>query len=199
MKYILMDVEGTTTSIRFVHDVLFPYSFDKMDDYVKSHPDVGVTSEQLKAWIKEDKKEPLLKKIQGEIWQQGYESGELKGHLYADVPKAFSRWLKQGLKLAIYSSGSLLAQKLLFKHSEFGDLDQYISANFDTRIGHKREAPSYSAIAAELKVQASDILFLSDISEELMAAKASGLQVKQLCRDGMIDSPFEKVSDFDNI
>lgn len=199
MKYILMDVEGTTTSIRFVHDVLFPYSFKKMDDYVKNHPDLGVTSEQLKAWIKEDKKEPLLKKIQGEIWQQGYESGELKGHLYSDVPKAFERWLKQGLKLAIYSSGSVLAQKLLFKHSEFGDLDQYISANFDTRIGHKREAPSYEAIATELKVGPDDILFLSDISEELMAAKASGFQVKQLCRDGMLDSPFEKVSDFDNI
>src|SRR5690606_37633557 len=101
MKFILMDVEGTTTSIRFVHDTLFPYSFEKMDSYIAKHPDAGVSSEQLKEWIKADKKEPVLKSVQGKIWEEGYKNGELKGHIYPDVPKAFQRWLESGLKLGI--------------------------------------------------------------------------------------------------
>src|SRR5690606_47121 len=129
------------------------------------HPKLEVTSATLKEWITNDKKDPLLKKIQGEIWQTGYENGELKGHIYPDVPEAFKRWLAKGLKLGIYSSGSILAQKLLFKYSVFGDLDQYISANFDTSVGPKREVQSYHNIAKELGLAAKEILFLSDIEE----------------------------------
>lgn len=199
MKFILMDVEGTTTSIRFVHDTLFPYSYKKMDDYLSKHPELEHSSETFKSWIKADKKEPALKSVQGKIWQEGYENGELKGHIYPDVPKAFKRWLAQGLKLGIYSSGSVLAQKLLFKYSDFGDLDQYISANFDTSIGHKREVQSYANIAQKLQLAPAEILFLSDISEELEAAQKAGFQVKQLVRDEEVQSDFEKHKDFSEI
>lgn len=199
MKFILMDVEGTTTSIRFVHDTLFPYSFEKMDSYIAKHPEVGVSSDQLKAWIKADKKEPALKSVQGKIWEEGYKNGELKGHIYPDVPKAFKRWLESGLKLGIYSSGSVLAQKLLFKHSDFGDLDQFISANFDTSVGHKREKASYDNIAKELNLAPSDILFLSDIEEELDAAHAAGFEVARLLRDEELPSKYKAYTDFETI
>lgn len=197
MKFILMDVEGTTTSIRFVHDTLFPYSYEKMDSYIAEHPEVGVSSDQLKAWIKADKKEPILKSVQGKIWEEGYKNGELKGHIYSDVPKAFERWLDSGLKLGIYSSGSVLAQKLLFKHSDFGDLDQYISANFDTSVGHKREKASYENIAQKLKFAPNEILFLSDIEEELDAAAAAGFQVARLLRDEALPSKYKTYTSFE--
>tara|TARA_R110000868_G_scaffold117600_6_gene312262 strand:- start:7932 stop:8546 length:615 start_codon:yes stop_codon:yes gene_type:complete len=202
-KFILMDVEGTTTSIRFVHDTLFPYAYSKIDSFVAAHPQIvselDMPAETLKRWIKEDKKEPLLKKVQGLIWEAGYKSGELKGHLYDDVPLAFKRWIDQGMKLGIYSSGSVLAQKLLYKYSVFGDMDQWISANFDTGVGHKRDKSSYDNIVAELKLSPSEILFLSDIEEELDAAQAAGLKVKLLNRDEMRASKYETTRDFNSI
>ncbi len=188
MKYVLMDVEGTTTSIRFVHDVLFPYSLEKIDDPV------------MKQWIREDRKEPALKKLQGEIWQAGYESGDLRGHVYADVPRAFRRWKERGLRLGIYSSGSVLAQKLLFKHSVFGDLTGFLTDHFDTKVGHKREPASYETIAREAGLPPSEILFLSDIAEELAAAKKSGFLVTQIVREGAAGSPeFEQKESFEAI
>jgi len=198
-----MDVEGTTTSIDFVHDTLFPYAYDKMESFIKANPELvsGLDNPTatLKQWIKEDKKEPLLKTIQGHIWKEGYESGELKGHLYDDVPAAFKRWKQDGLGLGIYSSGSVLAQKLLFTYSKFGDQDQLIEANFDTKIGHKREKQSYTNILNDLNLSGDEVLFLSDISEELAAASESGMHVIQLIRKDPVNSPFDQIRSFDEI
>lgn len=214
-KLVLMDIEGTTTSVSFVHEVLFPYSYERMDAYVaklfeEHHPlcddlhNLGsnpqAISEKLKDMIKKDVKDSLLKWIQGKIWLEGYESGEIKGHVYEDVPRQLKNWFQQGLKLAIYSSGSIEAQKLLFKNSICGDLDEYISANFDTHVGHKREIESYKNILKELSLKGSDVLFLSDIKEELDAAKATGMKTIQLMRGEAFPSQgHQQVSTFDEI
>lgn len=220
-KFILMDVEGTTTSIDFVHQVLFPYAEQKLSAYVQSHhqeknvkdalnllidtvideeghnPDLKAQIETLLDWIRADRKHPALKTIQGFIWQHGYECGEIKGHVYPDVPLALKRWQAAKLGLGIYSSGSVLAQKLLFKHSIAGDLTSYFSAHFDTAVGPKRETSSYSAIAELLTLEPSEILFLSDIAEELEAASEVGYEVIQLSRAGSDnDSPYREEDSF---
>jgi enolase-phosphatase E1 len=207
MKYILMDIEGTTTSISFVHDVLFPYSSERIEGFISSQlneesiQDIlaqtkqtvllesqkKITDEeailQLINWIKVDRKHPALKKIQGMIWNVGYQSGELKGHVYSDVPEALEKWKNEGMTLGIYSSGSVIAQKVLFKYSLYGDLSIYFSHHFDTSIGQKRDVKSYMNISSELTINPEDILFLSDISEELDAAKMAGFQTIQLVRE----------------
>lgn len=206
MKYILMDIEGTTTSISFVHDILFPYSKDRMASFVKSHRSkqsvedilsdtkktilsenkIQINDEdavtQLIEWIKQDRKHPALKKIQGMIWSEGYHSGEIKGHVYQDVPAALEQWKKAGLTLGIYSSGSVEAQKDLFAYSIYGDLNFYITNNFDTAIGQKRDENSYRNISRSLNLDPGEILFLSDIAEELDAAKSAGFRTTQLLR-----------------
>jgi len=194
MKYILTDIEGTTSSISFVHEVLFPYAYDRMDSFVSSNQDSlqdilntipGNLSEKistLKNWIKTDKKEKVLKDIQGLIWEKGYLNGEIKGHVYPEVSDCLKSWLNSGIKLGVYSSGSIKAQKLLFKYSVAGDLDQYFSHNFDTNVGHKREVTAYENILKEINHKASDVLFLSDIKEELDAAAACGINTIQLDR-----------------
>lgn len=220
MKYILTDVEGTTTSIQFVHKVLFPYAAKRMDSFLVEHRldsevqraltlveqtiheeklDLSANA-ALKQWIENDRKHPGLKALQGLIWQFGYEQGEIKGHVYEDVPAALIRFRDQGYDLGVYSSGSVLAQKLLFKFSVAGDLDRYFSHNFDTGIGHKRELQSYTNIANNLNIPAGEILFLSDVPEELVAAQGAGMQVLQLCREGLVaDSKFDSVTDFSQI
>lgn len=215
IRVILMDVEGTTTSKDFVFKILFPFSFDQLPSYLEIHqhdPKVMTLLEKLKldsldqvkatllSWIKEDKKDPTLKSLQGLIWEEGYLSGKLKSHIYADVPVAMQRWIKEGKTLAIYSSGSVLAQKLLFKYSEMGDLTPSIAAYFDTAVGGKREVASYKEIAKQLNVQAYEILFLSDIEEELVAAHAAGNQVILINRDNSkTREVFKECSSFDQI
>ncbi|MDD4973770.1 MAG: acireductone synthase [Bacteriovorax sp.] len=224
MKYILMDIEGTTTSISFVHDILFPYSKDRIASYIKLHrneetiKDILVETKktvaeekkiqiddeqsiaQLIEWIRIDRKHPSLKKIQGLIWSEGYNSGELKGHVYQDVPVALEKWKNANISLGIYSSGSVEAQKVLFGYSIYGDLNHFISNNFDTSIGHKRDENSYLNISKELKLDPKEILFLSDISEELDAAKKAGLKTIQLVR--LEDVPYtghDQVKTFEDI
>lgn len=207
MKFILMDVEGTTTSISFVHDVLFPYSRKLLKEYVLKNaalPEVAsaisLTKEtvkeenqkfinsteevcdQLLEWIRIDRKHPALKSLQGDIWEFGYKSGEIKAHVYTDVPLKLKEWKDAGLDLGVYSSGSVKAQHLLFEYSIAGNLRHFFSAHFDTKVGHKREKASYDKIAAELKLEAKDILFLSDIKEELDAAREAGMNTCQLVR-----------------
>ena len=201
-----MDIEGTTTSISFVHDILFPYSKERMATYINAHKNEARIQDilnqtkktvelenqkklndeesiaQLIEWINLDRKHPSLKNIQGLIWAEGYQSGELKGHLYPDVPEALNKWKQAGLNLGIYSSGSIEAQKLLFGYSVFGDLNNLFSNNFDTSIGFKRDGSSYLQIAQELNLNPTDIIFLSDISEELDAAKMVGFNTAQLVR-----------------
>ncbi|MDP3875791.1 MAG: acireductone synthase [Methylobacter sp.] len=221
IKAIITDIEGTTSSILFVKDVLFPYARANLADYVRSHEqelpvktlldDVckEVSSElstehiiaQLNQWIDEDKKATPLKSLQGLIWEAGYRQGDFKGHLYTDAAEKLKAWKAAGLDLYIYSSGSVYAQKLLFAHTEYGDLTPLFSGYFDTHIGGKKEAQSYDNIAAQLALPAHQLLFLSDIKEELDAAKAAGFQTIWLTRDSAPDprAEHQQVSSFDEI
>ena len=206
MKYILTDVEGTTTSISFVHETLFPYAHENLRRFVAANSnktDVQDILNQTKKtaleegkkelnddeacdlllhWIKTDRKHSALKNLQGLIWEEGYASGEIKGHVYKDVPLALKAWKDAGLTLGVYSSGSVKAQHLIFEFSTEGNLRPYFSNHFDTAVGHKRETASYSNIANLLKLDPVDILFLSDIKEELDAARTAGMKTIQLVR-----------------
>ena len=209
-KVILLDIEGTTTPIDFVHKKLFPFAEARMAEFVlESFEDLRDEIEQLveehtrysdaenldpnspdsvSAYlvhlIKVDRKSTPLKSIQGKIWQVGYESGELKSEIFPDVPPALERWTAAGKIIAIYSSGSVLAQKLLFKYTDHGDLTPYISAYFDTTSGGKRESESYRKIASELNLPPDEILFVSDVLAELDAANNAGFQTALSIRKG---------------
>ncbi|MDP1664075.1 MAG: acireductone synthase [Methylobacter sp.] len=221
IKAIVTDIEGTTSSILFVKEVLFPYARANLADYVRSHaadPQVkplledvckevgeqlstGQIITQLIQWLDEDKKVTPLKSLQGLIWEAGYRQGDFKGHLYPDAAAHLKEWKARGLDLYIYSSGSVYAQKLLFAHTEYGDLTPLFSGYFDTRIGGKKEQSSYENIAGQLETPASQLLFLSDIKEELDAAKAAGFETIWLTRDSMPDPQAEhrQVNSFDQI
>ena len=136
-----------------------------------------------------DRKSTPLKSLQGMIWEAGYRSGELQSEIYADVPRAFQKWQEQGTAIAIFSSGSVLAQKLLFAYTSADNLTAYIKAYFDTNIGAKKEAASYQRIAEELQRQAAEILFISDVTTELDAAKAAGMQTLLSIRPGNAPQP----------
>ncbi len=206
IQVILLDIEGTTTPIDFVYQVLFPYARKHIESYLVGHwedaqedlaqlqiehaADVqqglqppALNASQLDSviaylhWLMEqDRKSTPLKSLQGKVWKMGYESGELKSQLFADVPLALAAWHKQGKRMAIFSSGSVLAQKLLFTYTEFGDLSGFISGWFDTIIGAKRAAESYRRIAAELECEPCEIVFISDVMAELEAAREAGMQ-----------------------
>ena len=130
-----------------------------------------------------DRKSTALKSLQGKIWKAGFESGELKGTLFADVPAALERWAARG-RVAIYSSGSVEAQQLLFRHSVFGDLTGLIAGHFDTRTGAKMESASYAAIAAAMSAAPEELLFLSDVGRELDAAREAGCETRLVTREG---------------
>lgn len=194
--HILTDIEGTTTAIAFVHQRLFPYAAGALDAFLAAHAaraDVaGILSDvpgddkaaTLRAWMAEDAKVTPLKALQGLIWRQGYAEGALRGHLWPEVAPALRHWRAAGRHLAVYSSGSEEAQRLLFRHSEAGDLEALFDGFFDTRMGAKREAASYTRIAAAWGAAPGAILFLSDVAEELDAARAAGCATCQLVRAG---------------
>lgn len=199
---ILTDIEGTTSSIAFVKDVLFPYARAALPGFVEARrhePEIRrwldavaleigeahraeahvrdeAAVQQLLAWIDEDRKHTALKAIQGELWAEGYALGEYRAHVYADAAEGLKRWKNAGHDLYVYSSGSVPAQKLFFSHSDAGDLTPVFSGYFDTEIGGKREASSYRHIAADIGVAPSHIVFLSDVIEELDAARDAGLR-----------------------
>ncbi|HEU0196284.1 MAG TPA: acireductone synthase [Nevskiaceae bacterium] len=203
IRAIVTDIEGTTTSIAFVHDVLFPYARARIADFVLAHADDADVATQLAAvahiegrdlspgeaggvlerWIDEDRKATPLKALQGRLWAQGYADGALKGHVYADTPVYLRRWHAAGKRLYVYSSGSVEAQKLIFGCSSAGDLTPLFSGYFDTRVGAKREAGSYQRIVAAIGLPVAQILFLSDVGAELDAARTAGLHTCQLLRD----------------
>jgi len=203
IKAIVTDIEGTTSSIDFVHQTLFPYARAHLREFLRAQahtPEVRhelaevarlegrdlsleETTAVLERWIAEDRKLTPLKSLQGMIWRQGYEAGELKGHVYPDTPEALRRWRDEGRRLYVYSSGSVEAQRLIFAHTDYGDLTPLFSDYFDTRIGGKREAASYRAILEQIGQPGAQVLFLSDIGEELDAARSAGLQTCQLLRD----------------
>lgn len=204
VRVVLTDIEGTTTSVAFVFEVLFPYARRQLAAFVARHehaPAVAAELDkvraelgdpalptdavvaQLQRWIDEDRKAGPLKSLQGMIWKDGYESGGFHGHVYDDALRGLRRWHAAGLRLCVYSSGSVPAQQLLFGYSEHGDLRPLFSDYFDTGVGAKRDAASYREILRRLQVEAASVLFLSDICAELDAAAAAGMQTGWLVRD----------------
>ena len=202
---IVTDIERTTTAISFVHDVLFPYARANLNGFVAAHGrgpavraeldaakreagDPAMSDEAvvavLRRWIDEDRKATPLKALQGMIWAEGYKAGGFQGHVYDDAAEALRRWHAAGKKLYVYSSGSVPAQKLIFGHTKFGDLTPLFSGYFDTTTGPKKEADSYRRIAAAIGMPASRMLFLSDSTDEIAAARAAGLHTVQLRRPG---------------
>lgn len=211
IKAILLDIEGTTTPIDFVHNTLFPFATARIAGFVQEHfddlkfeiaqltaenaadPDYGSefrpespnsVADYLKHLIDLDRKSTPLKTIQGMIWEKGYESGGLVSRVFDDVPTAFKRWKDAGKLIAIYSSGSVLAQRLIFKYSDQGDLTQLIDRYFDTNTGLKREADSYRKIAGEMELESNEIMFVSDVPAELDAALTAGMQTALTIRAG---------------
>lgn len=193
MKAVLTDIEGTTTSIAFVTDVLFPYARARLPGFVEAHRDdlielleavPGEPVATLLAWDAQDAKATPLKTIQGMIWAHGYADGSLVGHVYPDAAAALVRWHAAGLVLGVFSSGSIAAQKLIFGHSDHGDLSGLFTHHFDTTSGPKREAASYRSIAEAMALAPADILFLSDTPAEVAAARAAGMQALRVDRDG---------------
>jgi enolase-phosphatase E1 len=203
IKAILTDIEGTTSSISFVKDVLFPFARKRLPAFIATHADqptvrhwlheaakeAGLVSASqheivllLQRWIDEDRKATPLKALQGMIWEDGYRSGDYRAHFYADVAPKLREWKAQHVDLYVYSSGSVAAQKLFFGYSESGDLTPLLSGYFDTQTGPKRESESYRRIAALIGVPANQILFLSDVVEELDAAQQAGLMTTLLAR-----------------
>jgi enolase-phosphatase E1 len=224
IRYILTDIEGTTTSTSFVYETLFPYFKRHIAAFLEtsaSRPEVAaqlqavqqtVTEEggptlseneladQLIAWTDADRKHPALKLLQGILWRDAYLNGEITGHIYPDVPPALEYWKIEGIQIGVYSSGSVEAQHLLFGHSDFGDLRPFFAHHFDTGVGNKREADAYRAIVKILQVPTDEILFLSDVEAELDAALAAGLQTVQIVRPGTLASEkHDTAADFAHI
>lgn len=220
IRTVVTDIEGTTSSLSFVKNVLFPYARRHLADFIaarRSDPEVerllndarreagDVRDDQallqhLYEWIDNDRKITPLKSLQGLIWREGYARGDFRGHVYEDAARNLRRWHGQGLRLYVYSSGSVQAQQLLFRYSEDGDLTPLFSGYFDTAIGHKRDIESYRRIAADIGEEARVIAFLSDIKEELDAAAAAGFYTVWLVRDGAAPAGgHRQARDFDAI
>jgi enolase-phosphatase E1 len=194
-RAILTDIEGTTGSISFVKDVLFPYARRKLPEFVRRHArerdvrrwldavaaeqggmcDDAMVVEVLQGWIDADRKHTALKALQGMIWQDGYANADFAAHMYEDAAWKLREWHESGLPVNVYSSGSVPAQKMFFGHSTAGDLRPIVSDWFDTEVGGKREVPSYQRIAESIGMPAASILFLSDVVEELDAAREAGM------------------------
>jgi enolase-phosphatase E1 len=218
-RAIVTDIEGTTSSIHFVHDVLFPYSRARLANFIAEHPqqvaailqsvrreagdatmDQAACIRALIEWHDADRKIAPLKDLQAMIWAEGFASGAFKGHVYPDAAAALRRWHADGIALYVYSSGSIAAQKLLFGQSDHGDLLPLFSGHFDTTIGAKKAASSYTAIAGSLGLDAADILFLSDVGDELAAAREAGFQTILVAREGApVTGEYAVAASFDAI
>jgi enolase-phosphatase E1 len=217
---VLLDIEGTTTPIEFVHKTLFSYARERVHAFLEASaedPAVSAALDGLREeqradaaaaesppewredssdarltsaasyvrWlIDRDRKSRWLKELQGRIWEEGYRSGSLHGEVYPDVPRALARWISAGLHVGIFSSGSVLAQKLLFAHSNAGDLTPFLRWHFDTAVGPKREPASYRRIAQTIGSPSDRILFISDVAGEVEAAEAAGLRMVLCDRQG---------------
>jgi len=230
-RVVLLDIEGTTTPISFVHDTLFPFARARLDAFLaerweapevqaavstlaaerprESFPDQSseMTPEVVSGFVRwlmdRDRKSPGLKDLQGLIWEDGYNAGLLHGAVWEDVPRAIGRWRASGLRVAIYSSGSELAQRLLFRSTPYGDLTTDIDAFFDTRMGGKLMAESYVRIARALSTSPAGVCFVSDVTGELKAARAAGCVTVLSLRSGNASQPevdeFPQVTTFDDL
>ena len=213
---ILLDIEGTTSSVSYVYDILFPFARKELPAYLDKHwgnervkmachylaQDCGASG--IREWMEEfepdelkkraleacldfmdrDVKATGLKALQGMIWAEGYEAGKLQSHVYPDVVSALEAWKEAGLDLRIFSSGSIEAQRVFFKHTEYGDITPLFSEYYDTTTGPKREASSYRSISRECGVEPQQVTFLSDVVEELDAARDAGMQTLLVVRPG---------------
>ncbi|TGK29495.1 acireductone synthase [Leptospira gomenensis] len=223
----LFDIEGTTTPIEFVHKTLFPYSVSKFGEFFRKgnlektvlegliregKADVSYSKEvsdsvetlidYCEYLVGVDRKSGPLKEIQGRIWKEGYENGELKSLMFADVPEFLKRIRSSEKKAAVYSSGSVQAQKLIFEYSNFGDLTGYFSGYFDTAVGGKRESESYSRIARELGIPPEKIIFFTDVKEEADAATRAGCSAAVLERPGNTQQPahgYARLTSFETV
>lgn len=215
IKAILTDIEGTTSSISFVRDVLFPYAAEHLPMFVRANAKDPAVAEQLllvaqeagveetdypaiidtlQRWIAEDKKITPLKALQGMLWEHGYRHRDYRAHVYADAFEQLKKWHAADLPLYVYSSGSIQAQKLFFGYSEFGDMLPFFSGFFDTTSGAKQEAESYRRIVTAIGLPAENVLFLSDIVGELDAAKQAGLQTAWLVRPADVVASAEVIA-----
>ena len=234
VRAVLLDIEGTTSSVRFVYDVMFPFAARHLPAHVEQNwgtaelvrslqllaTDLG--HDCLESWLDvnspasqqvaidavnqlmaDDVKATGLKSLQGQIWQHGFESGELVAHVYDDVPPALQSWSTHGLPVRIYSSGSIAAQKLFFAHSQHGNLLPHFSGHYDTTTGPKKEAESYRKIAQDFGLASTEILFVSDIPAELEAASETGMPVRLSRRPGNAEvgseHGFEEITGFDQL
>ena len=206
-KLILLDIEGTVSPLAFVHDVMFPYARQRAGAYLTTHwgtaviaqlaRDAGVQTFGSPAeaeaavyrLMDADAKVTGLKQLQGMIWEEGFRNGELRSGIFDDVPLALADWCRQSRGIRIYSSGSVHAQKLFFAHTQRGDLSPYFSGYYDTTTGSKRESASYTAIAADCGLPADQILFVSDLVEELNAAHTAGMFTAFALRPGNKPAP----------
>jgi enolase-phosphatase E1 len=239
IRGILLDIEGTTTPIAFVHKVLFSYARSHVRNFLTEHSgsaelladlqqlreehaidlkqnlqqptlvegprgaEIDSIAEYVSWLIDRDRKSTGLKSLQGKIWKQGYVDGTLRAELFADVAPALERWHRAGLNISIFSSGSTLAQKLLFAHTEAGDLTGLIDDYFDTTVGSKTDVESYRRIAVALRLTAQNVLFISDVVSELDAAGAAGMRTLLCSRPGNHPQPFAErhhnIQSFDEI
>ena len=209
MNGILLDIEGTTTPISFVYDVLFPFARRHLHKYLTHSdladlkreydedvrkslepPDWSPSPIRYVEWLMDqDRKSTALKKIQGEIWLSGYEKGELNGEVFLDVAPALERWHQQNKDVRIFSSGSILAQRLIFSTTRTGDLTRFLKGYFDTTTGPKNEPPSYTQIAKEFGIAAKKIVFISDVVRELDAARQAEMETRLCVRPGNHPQP----------
>lgn len=240
IRAVLLDIEGTTTPMAFVYDVLFPFArahlrefletsaaspriAEILDDLRAEHvrdearhaypppwpPDAGTNEDDRAAavayleWLMEqDRKSPALKALQGEIWDRGYRDGRLRGEMFDDVRPALDRWTSSGLRIFIYSSGSVLAQRWLFTTTQTGDLTAFIAGYFDTSVGAKIESSSYGRIVAALDLAPDAVLFISDMTRELDAARTARLQTLLIERPGNVRQPastHRRITSFDEL
>lgn len=219
-KSILLDIEGTTTPIAFVYEVLFPFARTHFESFLRQHADSEPVQTDLRGlralhaldqregenpppleegsgeadrqslvaylhWLMDqDRKATPLKALQGKVWKAGYHEGKLRAQVFPDVPVALRRWRRQGKDVSIFSSGSVLAQKLLFAHTEAGDLTPLLRSYFDTATGAKSEADSYRRIAASLDRDPAELVFISDVVAELEAARVAGMETRLCVRPG---------------
>lgn len=211
---ILLDIEGTTSSVSYVYDEMFPFVRNELSEFLAANwgteslnesiqliaadaelenwPDTSLTeAEQVQQVAAEvlrqmdnDMKVTGLKNLQGKIWKSGFESGALQAHVYEDVLPALDGWKAANKDIRIYSSGSVQAQLLFFGHTIVGNLLDRFSAHYDTKVGGKKESPSYMHIAGEAGLDPARILFVSDIVAELDAAREAGLQTALSLRPG---------------
>jgi enolase-phosphatase E1 len=206
---VLLDIEGTTTPVSFVYDVLFPFARRHVAEYVRGadltalkqeHEEDLAQGHNPPTWssdpvpyihwlMDQDRKSTALKNIQGQIWLEGYQNGELRGEVFQDVPPALERWHRNNIDVRIFSSGSILAQRLLFSSTAAGDLTQFLNGYFDTTTGPKNDPASYTHIANGFGIAAADILFISDVTRELDAARSAGMHTLLCVRPGNHPQP----------